>query len=119
MPQDSSEKVKDYLETIEYYFPEIFEPKWSEELIRLKGVIQFSDVEAVGFSWYEENWHRQDRFLIVSKDFDLDLIEVSIMIDDDEMRFPKPPKTLLWYFSKIRCPLEKNNLFRRYIINPL
>jgi hypothetical protein len=91
------------LDEVKTCAPELWQAGNGALLTRLKGILQLSELEAIGFSFIMEGWHREDTFIEKARDFRLDLVEVSIILDEKEdlLEIPKGKRlqSMIWTFS--------------------
>jgi hypothetical protein len=95
--------VANALRDIFYFCPEL--KKQPVDVERLKGVLQLSKVEAIGFSYWEDNWHRVDLVISKTSTFKMPQLDLSLAIDLYEVDLEQPPESSIWVFTEHQTPI--------------
>lgn len=95
-----TKELQNDLEHILYVYPEIRDNP--EHWTMLRGVLQFSDIKAMGFAWWHKDSYEEIRIIKAKPGFILNMPKIRQGINTARQKYDKPIDACLWVISKPR-----------------
>jgi hypothetical protein len=70
-----------------------------DQLIRLKGILQFSEVLCVGYRIYDNQWEPEDKLVAHKPNWDFDPDVNEYLLDKRELEYVEPHKIIYWLYT--------------------